>query len=68
MCPEWDIDRDCRSSQFCESLGIQNQEESAFLLHVETDMGNVTYAVSNFLSIFVKAKVQGYHLISFSCG
>lgn len=41
MCPTGDIDRDLCSAQLCESLGIQNQEESAFLLQVETDMGNV---------------------------
>lgn len=42
VCPTRDIDRDLCSAQFCESLGIQNQEESAFLLHMGPDMGNVT--------------------------
>lgn len=45
MCPEGDVHRDLRSAQFCERLGIQNQEESAFLLHAGPDMGTVTGAL-----------------------
>lgn len=55
MCPAGDIDRDLCSAQFCESLGVQDQEESAFLLHAGPDMGNVTnVSLSHyFLTIFV---------------
>lgn len=37
MGPEWDIDGDLCSAQLSEGLGIQNQEESTFLLHAQTE-------------------------------
>lgn len=35
--PEWDIDGDLCSAQLREGLGIQNQEESTFLLDTQTE-------------------------------
>lgn len=56
MRPTGDIDRDLRSAQFGEGLGIQNQEERAFLLHTETDTCTI-FLSSSFFSVFFKAKV-----------
>lgn len=33
--PVWDIDRDLCSSKLSEGLGIQNEQESTFLLETE---------------------------------
>lgn len=37
MGPIWDIDRDLRSAQLREGLGIQNKQESTFLLETDTE-------------------------------
>lgn len=33
--PSWNINRDLRSAQLCEGLGIQNQEERTFVLETK---------------------------------
>lgn len=38
MGPVWDIDRDLCSAQLSEGLGIQNQEESTFVLNTEAEI------------------------------
>lgn len=45
MCPAGDVDGDLCSAQFCESLGIQNQEEGTLRLHMGPEMANVTDAL-----------------------
>lgn len=37
MGPIWDIYRDLRSAQLREGLGIQNKQESTFLLETDTE-------------------------------
>lgn len=62
MCPAGDIDRDLCSAQFCESLGIQNQEEGTLRLHMGPEMANVIDALHLIII------VSGYSAVADSAG
>lgn len=54
--PTGDVDRDLRSAQFGEGLGIQDQEERAFLLHAETDTCTICFSCGLF-SVSIKKEL-----------